>query len=931
MRQFTIRLLGGSTLLALALAIPARAQDQKTLPAAPKGFDQKREGISRGKVETIEYDSKSTGGKRKMVVYTPPDYNSANKYPVFYLLHGGGDNETGWREKGSAGVILDNLYADKKIAPMIVVMPNGFPTKGGEKAAKGKGGTLFEDDLLKDIIPYVEAHYAVLVSSSERALAGLSMGAGQTLNIGLKHLDKFAWLGAFSGGGGGKAANLITDEAAVKKLRLFWISAGDKDQALKGAESLHNSLAEKKIPHVWHIDSGGHTWPVWKNDLYLISQMLFREAGDKVDVSGVWKADFDTQVGLQKYTFTLKQDGAAVSGKASVDTNGAKREATFKEGKIDGDKLTFVEVLSIQGNDVRVIFTGKASANEVKFTRQVGDFGSSEATAKRVSGEPAKPGQSAPGKGAAKGGKGFGGPIQLGPDDKQLFPDPPTGFNAVRDKAPHGDVKVVEYDSKTLGTRRALRVYTPPGYAADRKYPVLYLLHGLGNTSTEWTQRARAPQIVDNLLADGKIQPMIMIFPSGDATATVANPGGGGRAQAGYGEPFSKDLLSDIIPFVESHYSVFADRNHRALAGMSMGGGQTLNIGLAHVDTFAWIGAIASAPNTKRPAELVPDPEVTKTLKLLWLAVGNKDGLLRVNQGVHNYLKEKGVPHIWNVDGNGHDTAEMSNNLYHFAQRIFVEPTIERAPAPFPVAPKGFDKKRDAITRGNVETVEYDSKSVGVKRKMVIYTAPNVDAATKVPVLYLLHGAGDDETGWKVKGSADIVLDNLYADKKIEPMIVVMPNGFTTKGGKGKGGGGRGDGLENDILKDIIPYVESHYPVKTDRESRAIVGLSMGGGQALRIGLKNLDQFASVGGFSSAIFGKTELIKDGPDATNKLRLLWVSCGDRDSLMKGSEAFHVSLQKLSVPHIWHIDSGGHTWTVWKNDLYLISQMLFRDTK
>ena len=270
----------------LALLLPANAaqnrdgkQEQpQPFASAPAGFDAKREGIEHGKMETIDYESKVSGGMRKMVVYTPPGYNAANKYPVFYLLHGGGDNETGWQQKGAADIILDNLYADKKIVPMIVVMPNGFPTKGGDKAAKGKGGgSLFEDDLLKDIIPYVESHYSMLTSSNERALAGLSMGAGQTLNVGLKHLDKFSWLGAFSGGGG-KAANLISDEAAVKKLRLFWISSGDKDQlAFKGSESLHNTLAAKNIPHVWHIDSGGHTWPVWKNDLYLIAQMLFRD------------------------------------------------------------------------------------------------------------------------------------------------------------------------------------------------------------------------------------------------------------------------------------------------------------------------------------------------------------------------------------------------------------------------------------------------------------------------------------------------------------------------------------------------------------------------------------------------------------------------------------------------------------------------------
>jgi enterochelin esterase-like enzyme len=261
----------------LALAIPVWAQDAKRLAPAPKGFDFRRDNIDRGKIETIEYNSKATSSKRKMVIYTPPGYNPAKKYPVFYLLHGGGDDETGWQRKGSADIILDNLFADKKIVPMIVVMPNDFAKALGEKASKGKGGgSAFADDLLKDIIPYFDSHYSTLSSSAERALAGLSIGAGQSLGIGLTNLDKFAWIGAFSGGG--KSANLLSDPAAVKKLRLLWISCGDKDQlAFKGSENLHNTLAEKNIPHVWHVDSGGHTWPVWKNDLYLIAQMLFRD------------------------------------------------------------------------------------------------------------------------------------------------------------------------------------------------------------------------------------------------------------------------------------------------------------------------------------------------------------------------------------------------------------------------------------------------------------------------------------------------------------------------------------------------------------------------------------------------------------------------------------------------------------------------------
>ncbi len=310
-------------------------------------------------------------------------------------------------------------------------------------------------------------------------------------------------------------------------------------------------------------------------------------------------------------------------------------------------------------------------------------------------------------------------------------------------------------------------------------------------------------------------------------------------------------------------------------------------------------------------------------------------------------------------------------------------------------APSGFADRRDGVERGKVETVEYDSKSVGDTRKMTVYLPPGYSKDIKYPVFYLLHGAGDDEGGWKSKGAADVILDNLFADKKLAPMIVVMPNGSVqgprpgtvlagtimkhadadkngvvtreeflaaaealykdldtgkldekqlaaglnrlmpaprAQGGRGRGPGNFVSGFENDLLKDIIPYIESHYPVLTDREHRAIAGLSMGGGQALTIGLRHLDQFAYVGGFSSALFGNSSALVPDPATPGKqLRLLWLSCGDADSLMNASKSFHSSLEQKKVPHLWHVDSGAHTWPVWKNDLYLLSQRLFRDDK
>src|SRR5215468_3560118 len=196
----------------------------------------------------------------------------------------------------------------------------------------------------------------------------------------------------------------------------------------------------------------------------------------------------------------------------------------------------------------------------------------------------------------------------------------------------------------------------------------------------------------------------------------------------------------------------------------------------------------------------------------------------------------------------------------------------------FPAPPKGFDTRRDDIERGKLETVEYDSTTVGVKRKAQVYTPPGYSKDNQYPVLYLLHGIGGDENEWARGGAPDVILDNLYADKKAVPMIVVMPNGRASKDATAKDPfpkqGPAFAAFEKDLLTDLIPFVEKTYPVKADRESRAIAGLSMGGGQSLNFGLANLDTFAWVGGSSSAPNTKppADLIKDHAEAAKKLRL-----------------------------------------------------------
>lgn len=266
---------------------------------------------------------------------------------------------------------------------------------------------------------------------------------------------------------------------------------------------------------------------------------------------------------------------------------------------------------------------------------------------------------------------GFGGPIELGPDDVAFYEAPPEGFKTVRENIPHGKLELIEYESKTVGTTRKANIYTPAGYSAETKYPVLYLLHGIGGDETEWVRFANPAALFDNLIADGKALPMIVVIPNGRAQKNDRAEGNV-MASAPAFAVFEKDLLDDLIPAIESKYSVDASREKRAIAGLSMGGGQSFNFGLGNLDTFAWVGPFSAAPNTKPAEELIPDvKEAKEKLKLLWISCGNKDGLIRISQNVHQFLKKNDIEHVWHVDGHGHDPQHWSSSLYWFSQSVF--------------------------------------------------------------------------------------------------------------------------------------------------------------------------------------------------------------------------------------------------------------------
>jgi enterochelin esterase-like enzyme len=249
--------------------------------------------VPHGDVRIRWYFSKTTEAWRRAYVYTPPEYdrNTRARYPVLYLQHGAGEDERGWTNQGRANFILDNLIAEGQAKPMIVVMEQGYATAPGAAQApttQGRGTgqpSLFEQVVVNDLIPMVDATYRTISDKDHRAMAGLSMGGGQTLQITLAHLDKFSWIGAFSSplraGQDLKTAysGAFADPAAFnKKVHLLWFGAGSaEERMLKPALAMHDELEKAGIKNAFYQSPGtAHEWQTWRRDLHEFAPLLFK-------------------------------------------------------------------------------------------------------------------------------------------------------------------------------------------------------------------------------------------------------------------------------------------------------------------------------------------------------------------------------------------------------------------------------------------------------------------------------------------------------------------------------------------------------------------------------------------------------------------------------------------------------------------------------
>jgi len=623
----------------------------------------------------------------------------------------------------------------------------------------------------------------------------------------------------------------------------------------------------------------------------------------------------------------------------------------------------------------------------------------------------------------------------------------PMGFDVEKSDIQRGTLTTITYPSKTVGTNRKAVIYTPPGFSKSKKYPVLYLLHGIGGDENEWPGGARPEIILDNLYARGKLTPMIVVMPNGRAMKddSVGDNMMAPERQAAFAT-FEFDLLNDLIPYIEKKFPVIKDRKSRAIAGLSMGGGQSLNFGFGNIDKFAWVGGFSSAPNTKQPKELLPDPQKAKNLELIWISCGDMDGLIGNSTRTSDYLKENNIPHIFSITPGGrHDFKEWKDNLYRFSQLIF-KPVDQRIVDAYNAATQMFPrgtrpnehningadwprvgadrrvhfriyapdaKKMEVQFRGEMKKEEggywtlvsepevvgfhyyqiitdgvatadpngkpffgmgrwvsaieipemgrgtdfyrpknvphgqvrenwYFSNITGKWRRCFVYTPAEYETNSnkKYPVLYLQHGMGEDETGWSRQGMMNFIMDNLIAENKAVPMLIVMESGNIEVPFNFNSGMSRdeyGANFTPILLTELIPFIESKFRALTDRDNRAMAGLSWGGFQTFNTTLTNLDKFSYIGGFSGAGMINLEQLGSAyngvfanPQSFNeKVHLLFLGIGSEERPER-TKALADGLKAAGISNVVYYESPGtqHEWLTWRRCLNEFAPRLFK---
>ncbi|MDE7284704.1 MAG: enterochelin esterase [Lachnospiraceae bacterium] len=616
--------------------------------------------VPHGDVQIRKYMSGVNSHMKTCYVYTPPGYSndSERKYPVLYIQHGVGENETGWIWNGKLNLIMDNLIAAGSCKEMLVVMCSGYAFKEGEDPVFYPGD--FDAELTKDCIPFIEKNFRVISDRKHRAMAGLSLGSAQAaLTVG-KHPDLFAYLGVFSGVAEEPVEKIM--EMEDNRPEVVFLSCGKGEtELLRNLENISEQMKEKGINCIQKSYEGFHEWHVWRKSLrdfvkYLFlnenySQVLMEErtaeensAKEQSETENVRAVYSEVQALKQlKEESILFFDPVYKQVIFAVDEKG--RPAGRYKDLPHGVEVTAPgqAVFRMYAPGAKTVETDIFGIGRIALNKETDDSMEGWWTGSKSGISP-----------------GFHYHDYYVNGTRVLNPLAPTGYGAFRgigmfempeedfkkyipSDVPHGSIHMNYYKSSQTGRYKLCYVYTPPDYDRnpDRRFPVLYLQHGGGENEIGWIWQGRLDNIADNMLADGRMQEMIIVMNTGYAF----RPDGSSHPSLG---SFDEELVNDCIPFIDEYYRTIPDRENRAMAGLSMGGMQTQKTVCENPGLFAWAGIFSGGLTIQDPMGdysgiLLDKKEFEKRFKLLFVACGTQDAFYAATRKNMDKVLECGI------------------------------------------------------------------------------------------------------------------------------------------------------------------------------------------------------------------------------------------------------------------------------------------------
>lgn len=645
-------------------------------------FEMPREGqdfwflkdVPHGDVQLHTYVSRQNGHLKKCYVYLPPSYEKeeGRKYPVMYILHGVGEDETGWLWNGKLNFILDNLIAEGKCREMIAVICCGYAFKEGEEAVFFPGD--FGKELVRDVIPYIESRFAVKKGRSNRAMAGLSLGSAQATQIVSRFQELFAHLGVFSGVRDEESERILSQQEAYP-MQTVLMTAGVGEKGLDEKQKVYTEQFEKLgVAGGQRCYEGYHEWHVWRESVRDFATLIFdrENAEDPAEQDFIYEEPVLTKEQLDKQTFAehmLMFDPIYKGLIHAFDEKGRPcgRYRDEHPGAEIVDSKKGIARFWVRAQEAKTVEINLWGMQRFPLERAEEGWWSAEISGIEkgfhyyqcvINGVEVVD-SNAP--------VGYGGFLVL-----NYLEMPEEDFEEYRIRqVPHGTVHVNYCPSEITGRTKLCYVYTPASYEKDmdRRYPVLYLQHGGGENEVGWLWQGKLANIADNLISQGAMQEMIIVMNTG-----YAFPENG---QWHYSmSAFLQELPECCVPFIDRTYRTMADRDHRALAGLSMGGMQTQRIVFAHPELFGWAGIFSGGLVIQDEEvdyrDILLDPEAfQKQFHMLFVACGMQEDSYASTKENEDKVLAAGVP-LETFEGYGyHDWTFWRHCLNAFLRKLF--------------------------------------------------------------------------------------------------------------------------------------------------------------------------------------------------------------------------------------------------------------------